>query len=129
MAERIELLIDIDESLYHSQAVLRTCYWFTDRCYLFVNREAPGRLKVRLRAKDTSDVEDLSIIADEFTNALLDYELRRLIDEQSGTIRDALIARAFAAAGEPDFLPPGDALDPVDQLVQLTPYDDSVAQS
>lgn len=127
MSDRAELFIDIDESLYHSQAVLRTCYWFTDRCYVFVIREAPGHLKVRFRAKAQS--QDLGVVVDEFTNALLDYELRRVIDEQSGAIRDALVSRAFAAADQPDFLPPGDALDPADQLVQLKSYDDRASQS
>src|ERR1035437_198314 len=44
-------VLHIDENLYHKTAVLRACYWFTDRCYLFATRTAPGLLDVQIRAK------------------------------------------------------------------------------
>src|ERR1035437_4519818 len=44
-------VLHIDENLYHKTAVLRACYWFTDRCYLFATRTAPGLLDVQMRAK------------------------------------------------------------------------------
>jgi His-Xaa-Ser system protein HxsD len=114
-------ILSIDESLYHRTAVLRACYWFTDRCYLFVARTAPGALEVHIRPKSGTSAEDLDAVAGEFANALLDYELRRLIDEQTGTIRELLVAKAVAQVGTLDDPPPGNANDPVEDRQALSP--------
>jgi His-Xaa-Ser system protein HxsD len=120
-------VLHIDENLYHKTAVLRACYWFTDRCYLFVTRTAPGLIDVQIRAKSGTDAEDLDAVAGELANTLLDYELRREIDEQTGTVRELLVAKAVAQVGTLDDPPPGSANDPVDDrqatsppLVQIT---------
>ena len=34
----------VDESVYSRETLLRTCYWFTDRCYLFVSRAELRRI-------------------------------------------------------------------------------------
>src|ERR1035437_1926177 len=107
-------VLHIDESLYHKTSVLRACYWFTDRCYLFVTRTVPGQLDVQVRAKTGTDAEDLDAVAGEFANTLLDYELRRQIDDQTGTIRELLVAQAVAQVGTPDAPPPGSASDLVE---------------
>lgn len=114
-------VLHIDESLYHKTAVLRACYWFTDRCYLFVVRAAPGVLEVNIRPKSGTDAEDLDAVAGEFANTLLDYELRRQIDEQTGTIRELLVAKAVAQVGTLDDPPSGNADDPVDDRQAVPP--------
>jgi His-Xaa-Ser system protein HxsD len=114
-------VLHIDENLYHKTAVLRACYWFTDRCYLLVTRTAPGLLDVQIRAKSGTDAEDLDAVAGELANTLLDYELRRQIDEQTGTIRELLVAKAVAQVGTLDDPPPGSANDPVDDRQSTSP--------
>lgn len=117
-----EIVVNVDETVYHLTAVLRACYWFTDRCYVFVSRPSPGFLSVHIRAKTSTGAELLPAVSGEFANALLDYELRRQIDTQTGQIRDLLVAKAVAEAGTLDDPPPGSANDPVDVragLVQI----------
>src|ERR1700685_69131 len=46
-----EAILLVDESVYSRDVLLRTCYWFTDRCYLFVSRAGTGVFSVRIRAK------------------------------------------------------------------------------
>lgn len=77
-------------------------------------------LAVSFRAKDTGTTP-LREIEGEFRNALLDYELRRQVDAQTGRVRDLLVAKAVAEAGTLDDPPPGTGNDPVDdrRLVQL----------
>lgn len=90
-----EVVIDVDESIYNRSTVLRACYWYTDRCYVFVERKSPNILAVHMHAKDGAD---LSATAGEFANALLDYELRREIDLETGKIRELLVAKAVSTA-------------------------------
>ena len=116
-----DLVLRVDESIYHRKTVLRACYWFTERCYLFVTRTTPGVLDVHIRAKSGEHAETVASVAGEFANALLDYELRRQIDEETGKIRELLVAKAVAAAGSLDDPPPGNANDTVDATAGQPP--------
>lgn len=111
--------IQLDETIYGRDAVLRTCYWFTDRAYLFVSRPHIGTLEVQLKAK--AQVPSLANptpvvvehLAGDFLNQLLDNQLRQDIEEKTGRIRELLVAKAFAEAGVLEDSPPGDMNDPV----------------
>jgi His-Xaa-Ser system protein HxsD len=112
--------LQIDESLYSREAVLRTSYWFTDRCYVFISRPQPGCLLVSLRVKDPlptlENPRPISVgtVAGEYQNALLDQQLRIDIERETKVIRELLVAKAFSEAGVMDDPPPGDPRDPVD---------------
>ena len=112
------LTIDIDEGIYTKEAVLRTAYWFIDRCYLFIRRQGPGRLSVQIKVKPATlehpAPESLEIVAGEFTNSLLEYQLRHEVESQTGRIRELLIAKAFSDSDLLADQPPGDPRDPVD---------------
>jgi len=115
------LSIDLNESVYSRDAVLRTAYWFTDRCYLYIARPSPGLFRVQFKLKGLKpDVaaETLDEIAGEFLNSLLDHQLRHDIESETGHIRELLVAKAFAEAGVLDDSPPGYPGDPVDEARQ-----------
>src|SRR5882724_9352319 len=94
------LSIDLNESVYSRDAVLRTAYWFTDRCYLYIARHGFDVLRVHFKPKGSKKpnavAETLEDIAGEFLNSLLDHQLRRDIESQTGQIRELLVAKAFA---------------------------------
>ena len=75
-AERQEdaLLLRVDCGLYSEEAIFRTCYVFTDRCYLFLQRELPNHIVVRLRRKHSST--DLERMCGDFANELLNQRIR-----------------------------------------------------
>lgn len=113
-------LLAVDEFVYSRDAVLRTSYWFTDRCYLFISRPHQGRFLVSLRLKESRPTLErpspdvLEAVAGEFQNALLDHQLRIDIEQQTRAVRELLITKAFSEAGVLDDPPPGDPRDPVD---------------
>jgi His-Xaa-Ser system protein HxsD len=111
------LTIEIDEGIYTKEAVLRTAYWFIDRCYLLIRRDSPGRLSVQIKAKaatlENPAPESLENVAGEFTNSLLEYQLRHEIESETGSIRELLIAKAFSDSDLLEDPPPGDPRDPV----------------
>ena len=113
-----EAKLEVAEAIYGRDALLRTCYWFTDRCYVFITR-TPGTFNVHLRAKPDSP-NSLDAITGEFQNALLDYQLRHDIDQQTGKIRELLVAKAVAEAGTLDDPPPGEAADAVAEKRQTS---------
>jgi His-Xaa-Ser system protein HxsD len=101
-----ELVLSVDGTIYDRATVLRAAYWYTEHCYIFITRDGPGTLGVHLRPKEGR--EALQRVAGEFTNTLLDYELRRRIDLETSKIRELLVAKAVSAAGTQDDPPPGD---------------------
>lgn len=113
------LSIDLYESVYSRDAILRTAYWFTDRCYLFITRPGPDLFRVQFKTKGLKTPntvpEPLEDIAGEFLNSLLDHQLRQDIEAQTGQIRELLVAKAFAEAGVLEDTPPGEVADPVEE--------------
>src|SRR5215472_6731063 len=106
-----EVVLLVEESIYSKDALLRTCYWFTDRCYLFISRPGPDQFSVRIRAKSRG--LPLESISGEFQNALLDQQLRQDIDRETARLRELIVAKAFAE-GDLDDAPVGDDRDPVE---------------
>jgi His-Xaa-Ser system protein HxsD len=114
-----EVRLLVDETVYSREAVLRACYWFTDRAYLFVSRPDPQRLLVSLRAKPGGP--SLDSIAGEFANALLDHQVRQEIERETSRVRELIVAKAFAEGNLLDDLPVGDDRDPVEVARSETP--------
>jgi His-Xaa-Ser system protein HxsD len=108
-----EISVVVDEKIYSRGALLRTCYWFTDRCYIFISASDENRLKVHLRLKPGDS--DLETIAGEFGNALLDFELRAELGKETATVRELIIAKAFADSNILEDSPVGDDRDPVER--------------
>jgi His-Xaa-Ser system protein HxsD len=107
----------VDDHVYSIEAVLRTAYWFTDRAYIFISRPADHALRVHLKTKPATleSPRHISIrdVANEFSNALLDNQLRESIEQRTGKIRELLVMKALAEAGVLEEPPPGTPNDPV----------------
>ena len=107
-----EVRLLVDETVYSREAVLRACYWFTDRSYLFVSRFGPERLLVSIRAKPGG--ASIDSIAGDFANALLDQQVRREIERETSRVRELIVAKAFAEGNLLDDRPVGDDRDPIE---------------
>ncbi len=110
-----EIILLVDETIYSRIALLKTCYWFTNRCYIFVCRHDEQHLAVHLASKQSS--RGLDGIAGEFENALLDHQLRFEIASETTTLRELIVAKAFAEGNALEDLPVGDDRDPVEQAM------------
>ena len=91
------LIICIDPNLYSMEALFRTCYLFTDRCYLFLEQDKEGpTIKVHF-ARKANDC-DLTVIAGEFSNELINQKVRLDVAAETKPIRELIVAQAFAEA-------------------------------
>ena len=50
------LTLRVDREVYSDEAIFRTCYLFTDRCYLWLDRDGPDHLVVRFRKRTDADL-------------------------------------------------------------------------
>ena len=88
--------INVNLEVYSREVVLRTCHAFTARCYAFARADENGTITIELAPRDARD--SVAELAGEFSNALLDYQLRAIIASETKTIRELLVAQAFCEA-------------------------------
>jgi His-Xaa-Ser system protein HxsD len=91
------LTLEVDTAIYSLEALFRVCYAFTDRCYLFLEPATKNTsIVVRITGKKADF--DLDTVAGEFSNALINERVRRDIATETMSIRELIVAQAFAEA-------------------------------
>jgi His-Xaa-Ser system protein HxsD len=89
-ALRLSLATDI----YSVGAILRSCYWLTNRCYVHL-APSGGNVEVTLLVKAGEKTETNSL-AWEFLNSLVDNQLRVSIQYETAAVREMIVEQAFA---------------------------------
>ena len=89
-ALRLSLATDI----YSVGAILRSCYWLTNRCYVHLAPSA-GSVEVTLLVK-TGEEAETNTLAWEFLNSLVDNQLRVSIQQETAAVREMIVEQAFA---------------------------------
>jgi His-Xaa-Ser system protein HxsD len=89
-ALRLSLATDI----YSVGAILRSCYWLTNRCYVHLAPNA-GSIEVTLLVKTDAETEPNSL-AWEFLNSLVDNQLRVSIQQETAAVREMIVEQAFS---------------------------------
>jgi len=85
--------IDYDLDLYNKKTLYRTCYKFTDKVFVYIEQKSDTKLEVFFTAKE--DNVDLFDIVNEFSNELLDQQLRQVVLEDTKKVRDSMVVRAL----------------------------------
>ncbi len=88
---RISLSLDV----YGLAAIVRSCYWLTDRCFVYLAPPKQGMIEISLISKN-GDLTDTNRLTWDFLNDLVDQQLRVRINEETRTIREMIVAQAFA---------------------------------
>jgi His-Xaa-Ser system protein HxsD len=89
--------IELDEDLYPQDAVKGAAYVFLERAYIFLDRAAEKRVRVRFKAKHG----DTAALADDFGNEALAQAYRRRIAREKRVLIEGVTARAIAGAAGP----------------------------
>jgi His-Xaa-Ser system protein HxsD len=134
--ETNSIALRLETRQFSRDAVLRAAYWFSKDLYFeFPPSEGESTFSVVIKAKNTIPTLDdpkpktLGQLVSEFQNALVDSELRVRVQKETSSIRELIIAKAFAEAGVLEDGPPGSFDDPVlaaekstkSNLVTITP--------
>ena len=98
VARRFEdgaLHISLSLDVYGLQAIFRSCYWLTDRCFVYLAPPKEGLIEVTLISKKV-DSTQTDQLAWDFLNDLIDQRLRVDINAETREIREMIVAQAFA---------------------------------
>jgi His-Xaa-Ser system protein HxsD len=97
--------LELDLSIYSTEAILRAAYKLTDRCYVFLARvQQPDRLVAVLALKKATTPEALRTLVGEFSNEVIDQRIRESLASEFSSIQTLIIAQAFSEA---NLLDPG----------------------
>lgn len=89
------LRVELSLRLYPPEVITAALYPFTDRCFVFQQIKDAETIHVLFEPKAGSLVP-LADLVKAFANALIDQRLRFQLNHEFGTIRDAIVQRAFA---------------------------------
>lgn len=93
-------MVELDESLYPKDAIYGAAYVFIDRCYVRLDRPAPGRISLRLKPKANVEIP-LATLAGELENELLGQAWRRLLIDENRRMVETVTTQALAGAAGP----------------------------
>lgn len=91
--------LKINTALYTEDVVFRTCYDFTDRCHILLDRLEGGYVIVELRKRD--DTTPLGGFAGDFSNQLVNHRVRADVARETKLVRELIVSQAFAEADLP----------------------------
>jgi His-Xaa-Ser system protein HxsD len=90
------LAIPVDVSIFSIEAVIRSAYKLTDRCFTFVEKSSARDTETTVYLVGRSKSADLSALALEFRNELVDQQLRCQLEAQFKDVRTLITAQAFS---------------------------------
>lgn len=94
----------VDESVYPLDAIYGATFTLLDRCYVLLERAAPGRVRIVLTPKTTASEADLRAISGELANELLSCAWRAQIVRDNRAIIEAVTMQALSGAMGPPTL-------------------------
>lgn len=86
--------VQVDLKVYSLASLLRVAHKFTHLCFLHIQYEGENTVAVRFRPQRLGD--DLTRLAGQFTNELLDQTLREEVQHETEAVRNLILAHALS---------------------------------
>ena len=88
--------VPVDLTVYSLDATMRAAYKFTDRCFIFIERDHTHDTAAVVYLIGRSPSSDVAASALELRNELIDQQLRCLLEAQFKDVRTLIVAQAFS---------------------------------
>jgi His-Xaa-Ser system protein HxsD len=109
IAENV-LSVFVDRNIYSSDVLHKCFYWYTAGFIVEIESHSESAFLVRLQAKTA--IADALALMEKIKQDLIDFKLRDIVTKETQTIRELLVAKAFAY-DEEDSDPISEVSDPV----------------
>jgi His-Xaa-Ser system protein HxsD len=107
-----ELIITVDSSIYNIDVLHKCFYWYGGMSNVDIKKEKDCFL-ISLTPKSDQGIEqDVNAISEKIRRDLIDFKLRDIVTKETQSIRELIVAKAFAYYGL-DEDPSSDVSDPV----------------
>jgi His-Xaa-Ser system protein HxsD len=94
--DQAHIAVPVDLSVYSLDAALRAAYKFTDRCFILIGRNPDNPIELLLFLAGRTKSSDLSSVALDLQNELIDQQLRCRLEAQFNDVRTLIVAQAFS---------------------------------
>lgn len=91
--ENSAFLVDVDLSIYATEAVADAVYKYTNKFYIHQKTKENNLLEVVFESKDNQIVTEK--VVKQFCNDLIDQQVRYNTEKQFGHIRNLIVEEAF----------------------------------
>jgi His-Xaa-Ser system protein HxsD len=92
-----EIILVIDKNIYNEDVLHKCFYWYGANFNVEISNNSAESFLVRLIAKHEN--ENLQEALEKVQRDLIDFKLRDIVTKETKTIRELLIAKAFAYYG------------------------------
>lgn len=113
---------NVNEKVYPVSVIMKTCYLFTDKYYVYLDYTEEHVIKVDLKAKEETQLQNRNV-SGEFHNELLNQALRLKVSHETKNLRELIFARALHSAS----FETTSNIEIIDQNLELTdqnPYEE-----
>lgn len=113
--DKLSIELKVSDKVFSKEIILKALYWYAQKFTVDIDYdEVDNNYIIKLKANESGDIklEDLHLYENKLKRDLIDYSLRQQVLEETKSVRDLLLAKAFSN-GEYDDGPIGDVSDPV----------------
>ncbi|WPQ63294.1 His-Xaa-Ser system protein HxsD [Chitinophaga sancti] len=96
------LTIIIDAAIYSEPVLLKCFYWYAGTFEVDIAMGTISSYSISLKLKDANDTFDWEHTIQKIKQDLIDFKLRQIVTDETTTIRELIIAKAFAHYEEED---------------------------
>lgn len=95
-------VVEVDEQIFPPEVVLKATYWLNGRFIVDIRRDANrGLLLVRVGHSERAlSPEETLELETRLRRDLIDFRTRAIIEQETRTLRELLVAKAFAHGDE-----------------------------
>lgn len=92
-------LLSLNKKIYSREAIMKTCYAFTDDYYIHVVKVADDDTGVCFYSKqENNGVHDINSGIRQFLQSLNENQMRQIIHQETYILHEEIIKKAFAPA-------------------------------
>ena len=89
--------IDFEKSIYSKSTLLKSCYKFTDKAYIYLKSINENNKEVFRVFFEYKNKVEKNLIG-EYMNELLDQELRDIVSTETKKIRETIVTKALLSS-------------------------------
>jgi His-Xaa-Ser system protein HxsD len=88
-------ILKINKEIYEIDTVLKTANKFADKYYLNIEN-IDNQLIIKFTSKNEAEFPILDTVLDDFSNELIDQQVRAMVQKECSSIRDKIVEKAFS---------------------------------
>jgi len=89
-------LLTLNTAIYSLEAIKKSAYKFADRASILITPGSDSTVVVTFKFIGKNATDNLDQVVSEFSNELLDQDLREMVKRETGALRNLIMAHAFS---------------------------------